>query len=228
MLQLSTSKLRERHQPQLYHGPLHLISAEFDASHRFQFAAPEGRPVYDFVWLREPASRILSQFEHHISQDRFAVDQLQWDELILQLLNPATCARNEEAHCQQLSDPDKCLGGGFCSIIRNHQTHVMAGFRLYPPEVRESLLQDESRLLCVAQRNLLDMAVVGVTEHFNVSLCLLFHTMGWPKLFDSCCGRGLANGIQCSELTDKLTANVRDTRAQSKIAPAASQNYASK
>lgn len=105
---------------------------------------------------------------------------------------------------------------------------MLAGARLYPPATRESLITDEEALLCAAKRTVLDTAVVGVTEYYNVSVCLLFHTMGWQSLFDSCCGHGLAEGLQCPALTDKLTANVRDTRAESKVAAAASSNYSTR
>lgn len=105
---------------------------------------------------------------------------------------------------------------------------VLAGSRLYPPEVREALISDDERLLCAAKRTLLDTAVVGITEHYNVSVCLLFHTMGWDSLFSSCCGRGLAQGLQCHALTDKLTANVRDVRSETKVASSASNDYANR
>lgn len=228
-LQLYTSRLAERHVPQVYTaGAVDVVSAEFDASQRFQFPPPANRVIYDFVWLREPANRVLSQFEHHLAQGRFDINQLEWEDMVKKLLNPDTCVDNEAEHCQSLSDPDKCLGGGFCGVIRNHQTHVLAGFRLYPRTVRETLLQDERALVCTAQRTVLDMAVVGITEYFNVSLCLLLHTMGWNNLFDECCGQGLSNGLQCNWLTDKLTINVRDARKESKVAATATHNYAAK
>lgn len=103
---------------------------------------------------------------------------------------------------------------------------MLAGARLYPQSVREDLLVDDERLLCAAKRTVLDTAVVGVTEYYNVSVCLLFHTMGWQGLFDSCCGQGLQQGLQCLALTDKLTANVRDVRSQTKVASATSHAYA--
>lgn len=105
---------------------------------------------------------------------------------------------------------------------------MLAGSRLYPPEVREALISDDERLLCAAKRTLLDTAVVGITEYYNVSVCLLFHTMEWDSLFSSCCGQGLAEGLQCHALTNKLTANVRDVRSETKVASSASSDYATR
>ena len=83
MLRISTSHLAQRHDAKIYQGAFHLITAEFDASHRFQFPRTGGPPVYDFVWLREPVARVLSQFAHHNAHDRFAgQSSLPWDQLI--------------------------------------------------------------------------------------------------------------------------------------------------
>lgn len=122
--ELPTAHLTKRHTADLYNGAVAVVSGEFDASHRFQHTAGYNSSVYDFVWLREPSTRVVSQYEHHRAHRRFGSDGMAWDDLFLALLNPKTCARDETRHCSLLSDPDKCLGGGFCGIMRNHQTHV--------------------------------------------------------------------------------------------------------
>lgn len=125
--ELPTKHLTERHIPQLYSGAVDVVSGEFDASHRFQHLESYAAGVYDFVWLREPASRVVSQYEHHRAHGRFEDDQAEWDSLFLSLLDPTTCAKDELRHCSLLRDGDKCLGGGFCGVMRDHQVKVRWG-----------------------------------------------------------------------------------------------------
>lgn len=135
--ELSTKRLTERHVPALYSGTVDIVSGEFDASHRFQHVEGSSPGVFDFVWLREPASRCVSQYEHHRAHGRFEDDQLPWDKLFLSLLHPTSCAENELRHCGLLGDTDKCLGGGFCGVVRDHQVKVWVdegeekAFKLY-------------------------------------------------------------------------------------------------
>jgi hypothetical protein len=221
--EVPTRRLTRRHTVDLY-STCDVVSAEFDASHRFQFSEAQTGPVFDFIFLRDPASRVISQYEHHRSQDRFAEED-QWDTTMLRLVSKHQCSQDESRYCGLLRDPDKCLGGGWCGLFRNHETEVTAGSRLYSPQLRESIHSSEERLLCTAKRSLRDTSFVLLTEQYNVSVCLFLHRTGWKSLFDSCCGTGLQGGLGCPELQDKLTANIRDTRAVSKVATSASHNY---
>lgn len=93
----------------------------------------------------------------------------------------------------------------------------MSGARLYSPQLRASVRETPEQMLCVAERQMQEMSFVGITEHYNISVCLFFHSTGWDGLFQDCCGRGVSEGLTCDSLNDKLTANVRDTRKDSKV-----------
>lgn len=111
--ELPTKRLTRRHTADVYQT-CDIVSGEFDASHRFQNEAAATGPVYDFVFLRDPMKRVISQYEHHSSHHRFDEETDSWDVVVKRLVTEGECERDQARFCSLLADPDKCLGGGWC------------------------------------------------------------------------------------------------------------------
>ena len=95
--------------------------------------------------LRDPIARTLSQFEHHISRDRFfekgaaasssndttvplleTVEEAQRrrSRTLLDLVSPQRCPqtdRRSAAQCAALTNPRKCRANGWCGIFQNRR-----------------------------------------------------------------------------------------------------------
>jgi len=111
--ELPTKRLTRRHTPEIY-DTCDIVSGEFDASHRFQNSVARTGPVYDFVFLRDPLKRVISQYEHHSSHGRFEEERDSWDTVVKRLVTEGACEQDQAKYCSLLADPDKCLGGGWC------------------------------------------------------------------------------------------------------------------
>ncbi|KAJ8601238.1 hypothetical protein CTAYLR_003243 [Chrysophaeum taylorii] len=159
-----------------------LLSAETDVSIA---GALQGSRVALFVFLREPLSRVASQFEHHLAAGRMpGASRLD----LVEVASPRLCPQLErDAQCASLAHPRKCRAGGWCTIFQNHQTHVLAGAQHFSTDANSALRRTSSNLLCAARNNLKTLAAVGLTERFDLSLCLLFHALGYSGLFHACC-----------------------------------------
>ncbi len=229
--ELATKKLTLQHIPDLYKN-CDVISGEFDGSHRFQLPIADTGPVADLVLLRDPIRRAISQYEHLRYKGRFTQAEVEtggsnkWDTVARGLFTGSSCSA-KWAHdiCARLTDGDKCLGGGFCGLLRNHQTQMLAGARLFAPQLRMAVRETPQRLLCTAQRALSSMSIVGITDYYGVSVCLLLHAIRWWDLFDDCC-RGEPGVLSCASLASKHQSNVRDARATIKRGAQVSSAYA--
>lgn len=160
-----------------------LISAETDISVLPSLRQPR---VALFAFLREPLSRVSSQYEHHRSSGRLKGHASHGD--VVRVVSPQLCPQLErDASCASLRHPRKCKAGGWCSVFQNHQTHVLAGAQHSSPEVAAALRRTSVNLLCAARRVLRALPAVGLTERLPLSLCLLFDALGYGASFDDCC-----------------------------------------
>ena len=155
--------------------------------------------------MRDPIARTLSQFEHHISRDRFfekgraaasssndttvplleTVEEAQRrrSRTLLDLVSPQRCPqtdRRSAAQCAALTNPRKCRANGWCGIFQNHQTESLAGAMSLKPQQSQRLRRSGDQLLCTAKAALRNsdgkgLSFVGLTEHHHASVCLLMH-----------------------------------------------------
>lgn len=162
-----------------------LMSAETDISILPSLQQPR---VALFAFLREPITRVVSQYEHHLSSGRLSSHQSPAD--ILRVVSPQLCQQLErDADCYSLRHPRKCRAGGWCSIFQNHQTHVIAGAQHLSTDAASAIRRSSLNLLCAATNVLQALPAVGLTEHLHLSLCLLFDKLGYSAVFDDCCVR---------------------------------------
>lgn len=175
-----------------------VVSGEFDFSiihslrkARAREGSAEGLRVQAMTMLRDPISRAASQFEHHISRDRFrAMGEEDKVRRLERLASPYLCPqmeRKQSRDCGTLSNPLKCLANGWCGIFQNHQTEMLAGAMSYAPQQRQALRRSSDQLLCTAIHNLHTLAFVGLVEHYDASLCLFLHTFRLHDRFRKCC-----------------------------------------
>mmetsp|Transcript_75975 Transcript_75975/g.216840 ORF Transcript_75975/g.216840 Transcript_75975/m.216840 type:complete len:806 (-) Transcript_75975:454-2871(-) len=182
-------------------GGCGIVSGEFDVSIlngiRKGIGSDKARPQ-PITFLRDPIARTASQFEHHLSRERYHDDGAQTrTETLLTLVSPQRChqlERRQTERCGELTNPLKCRANGWCGIFQNQQVEILAGAMSFKSTKAEVLRRSGDQLLCTAQQNLASFPFFGIAEHYRSSMCLFFHTFSMGAIFDECCASSVTDG----------------------------------
>jgi len=166
--------------------------------------------------IREPIARTISQFEHHMSHDRFKLELktktndrdtssqlLVTHKELIKLVTPSLCdqmSRHKNNQCRKLTNPLKCKANGWCSLFQNHQSESLAGAMSFSNSKSESLRRSSDQLLCSAIKTLSQtVTFFGIVEYYEESICLLLHTFHIDNLFHDCCTKNFKNNHHMEE-----------------------------
>mmetsp|Transcript_39763 Transcript_39763/g.67648 ORF Transcript_39763/g.67648 Transcript_39763/m.67648 type:complete len:329 (+) Transcript_39763:208-1194(+) len=126
--------------------------------------------------LRDPIARAVSQFEHHISRNRYdfsapgdggggdAVQQQQQqqqvrkNEALKAVVSPQLCPqleRRPSKKCRALTNELKCRGNGWCGLFQDHQAESLAGAMSLTLANAQAKRRSSDQLLCEARKALL-------------------------------------------------------------------------
>lgn len=182
-------------------GGCGIVSGEFDVSIingiRKGIGSKKARSQ-PITFLRDPIARAASQFEHHLSRERYQDDGARTrTETLLTLVSPQHChqlERRQTERCDELTNPLKCRANGWCGIFQNQQVETLAGAMSFKSTKAEGLRRSGDQLLCTARQNLASFPFFGIAEHYRSSMCLFFHTFSMGAIFDECCASSETDG----------------------------------
>ena len=124
--------------------------------------------------------------------------------------------RDQTSRCHTLTNYLKCRSNGWCGLFQNHQVpplptcgvksylspvpvnltrnpcdphqvEILAGAMSFRRKRAQALRRSSSQLLCSATANLQMLTFFGLTEFYDLSLCLFFHTFHMEAHFQDCC-----------------------------------------
>lgn len=152
------------------------LTGEFDGSCAF-YNLSQGSAYSGFTLLREPVARAISQHEHLLSRGQLG-SLVAWDDLgsLAGMGNSTDCHYpRQEALCAGLRSRGKCAAAGFCGLYANHQAQSLVGAQHFTQGTARRLRGSEDSFACAAGAFARSLLMIGLTEHLELSMCLLFH-----------------------------------------------------